>query len=62
MEQLIENFRNGNLKDAKRQARRVKIWDLREALVDYGYSERKAVVVSDYLKGRDNWAAVCAKP
>jgi hypothetical protein len=60
MNRLIDNLINGNHKDAKRLAKRFPNWAIREALMeDYGYSETKATLTADWLKGRDCWQAAC---
>lgn len=59
MNELIDNLINGNLKDARRIAWGYKEWAIREALIEYGYSLNKAVLTTDYLKGRDCWQAAC---
>jgi hypothetical protein len=48
---MIDNFINGNLSDAKRQARAFTAYQIARALRDvYGYSVRKAIATSHYLK------------
>lgn len=60
MENLINNYINGNISDAKRLARRFKSWQIREGFQELaGYSERKASLTADFLKGRDCWQAAC---
>jgi hypothetical protein len=60
MNSMIENYLNGNLSDAKRQAKRFSAWSIREALQEYaGYSLNKATLTTDWLKGRDCWQAAC---
>ena len=60
LEQLVENYINGNLSTAKRMARHEPVWALREALIEYaGYSEAKATLTADWLNGRDCWQAAC---
>lgn len=57
---MIESFLNGNLTDAKRMAKEFEAWEIREALVEqWGYSERKAGLTADWLKGRDCWQQAC---
>lgn len=49
MQTLIENFINGNLTDAKRQATRFSTWEIRDALQDAaGYSLNKATLTADF--------------
>lgn len=59
MDNLIDNFINGNLTTAKKLARRFTNWEIRDALIDRGYSQNKATLTADYLKGRDCWQAAC---
>lgn len=59
MNELIDNLINGNLKDAKRMAKRYQTWTIRESLIASGYSENKAMLTADWLKGRDCWQAAC---
>ena len=59
MESLISNLINGNLTDAKKQGRRFAAWQIREALIEIGYSANKATLTADWLKGRDCWQAAC---
>ncbi len=47
----IENFIIGNLKDAKRQAKRIDAFDLLESLVeDFGKTRHQATKIAYYLK------------
>lgn len=59
METMIENYINGNIATAKKQARRFPVWEIRDALIDRGYSLKKATLTADHLKGRDCWQAAC---
>lgn len=59
MSGLIDNLINGNLTIAKRQAKRFKVWEIRLAFMEAGYSLRKATLVADWLKGRDCWQEYC---
>mgnify|MGYP001609268673 CR=1 FL=1 len=59
METLINNLINGNNTTAKRQAKRFAAWKIREALIEAGYSTKKATLAADWLKGRDCWQAYC---
>ncbi len=56
---IIDNFINGNLRDAKSLAVTVPGWSLREYCQDLGYSQEKSALISDYLKGRDCWDKLC---
>jgi hypothetical protein len=60
MNTLIDQFLNGNLRDAKAQAKRFPAWEIRDALQDLaGYSLEKATLTADWLKGRECWQAAC---
>lgn len=60
MKSLIENYLNGNLTDAKRQAKRFSTWEIRDALQAMaGYSLEKATLTADWLHGRDCWQEAC---
>lgn len=51
MKNIIDNYLNGNLKDAKLGAKTKTFADLSNALVlDYGYSFQNAMAVAGYLK------------
>lgn len=57
---MIENYINGNLSDAKRQAKRFSHQRIVACLVDgWGYSLGKATSLADYLKGRNTFQAQC---
>jgi len=60
MQKLLNNLLNGNITDAKRQAKRFSNHAIRAALVELGgYSLNKATLTADWLKGRDCWQAAC---
>jgi len=62
MKTLIENYINGNLSDAKRQAKpkRITLRAISDALQnDYGYSEHKAIMTAYYLKGQCTFQEAC---
>ncbi len=46
----IENYINGNLSDAKRQATRISNRALFDAAVDYGMDRSEAIAIAHYLK------------
>lgn len=58
-ETLVENMINGNLSDAKTQAKRLPHWRIRDAFIKAGYSDHKATLTADWLKGRDCWQEAC---
>ena len=59
MNTLIENLINGNLTDAKEQAKRHGFWDIARAAQAYFGSRNKAVMAAGYLKGRVTFRAFC---
>ena len=60
MENLINNYINGNLEHAKKQAKRFKLEAIRAALIeDYGYTLEKATRTAEYLKGHGPFQAAC---
>lgn len=60
MRQMIENYINGNLADAKAQAKR---FSWREVYIylrtEFDWSQTKATAVADYLKGKGTFQAAC---
>ena len=63
MKTLIENYINGNLSDAKRQAKRYSARAIIHALRrDYGFSLRKAMATEAYLKGYGSFQEACDTP
>lgn len=59
MNTLIENLVNGNNTLARKQAKRFKGWQIRESLIEFGWSLNRATLAADWLKGRDCWQAYC---
>jgi len=60
MKSLVNNYLNGNLATARKQARRFTHAAIRAALQDeLGYSEHKAALTADYLKTGDGFQAAC---
>lgn len=58
----VNNYLNGNLKDAKRQAKRISYDKLMDYLVsELGWSNQKAMVTANYLKfpSPTTWEAAC---
>jgi hypothetical protein len=60
MNSMIENYINGNLSDAKKQAKR----HTRTAIAiflerEYGWSSAKAFATASYLKGMGSFQAAC---
>lgn len=60
MKACIENYLNGNLADAKKQAKRISFVDLYEALsINYGYKSIAAFNIAQFLKGKITWQELC---
>lgn len=59
MNKLIDNLINGNLKDAKRLAKRFSGLRIVEALKEAGHSERKALLGAAWVKGSPCWQEYC---
>lgn len=60
MENLINNFINGNLTRAQEQAKRFSAQKIRDALIeDYCFSFEKAQRTADYLKGKGSFQSAC---
>lgn len=60
MKTMIENLINGNLTDARKQARNKSESAIRKFLVvDSGWSESKAAFAAHYLKTGRGWQAYC---
>ena len=60
MNTLIENYINGNLTTARKQAKRYSQSAIRHALQDeYGYSPIKAALTAAWLKTGEGWQEAC---
>ena len=59
MNTLIENLINGNLTDAKEQAKRYALFAIASAAMSYGMTRNKAIMAAAYLKGRATFQAYC---
>jgi hypothetical protein len=60
MNSLLENFLNGNLTEAKKQARRYSLQKIRHTLQDeYGFSPLKAALTACYLKTGEGFQEAC---
>jgi hypothetical protein len=59
MESLINNLINGNLTDARRQARRFSQGKIVKALLQFQFSEVKALRAALYLKTGEGFQAYC---
>lgn len=52
MKTMIDNLINGNLKDAKKQAKRFRQADIMEYCLGNGYSFEESVAMAMYLKNQ----------
>lgn len=52
MKSMINNLINGNLKDAKKQAKLFRQADIMQYCLDNGYSFEKSVAMAMYLKNQ----------
>jgi hypothetical protein len=60
MDQMIENIINGNLEDAKKQAKRFKVGAIYDAMLfDFGWSKNKAHYGAMWVKGLADWQTFC---
>lgn len=60
MKRILENLINGNLADAKKQARHFSAFTLRGYFEDEGGMSRdRAALAADYLKGCGTFQAYC---
>jgi hypothetical protein len=60
METMIQNYINGNLKEARKQARRFTQNTIRHVLeLDYGYSVHKASLVARWIKTGSGYQEAC---
>lgn len=60
LESLANNLVNGNLEDARKQAKQHNYMEITDFLQEYlGYSLNKAYLAACYLKSGKNWQAYC---
>jgi hypothetical protein len=59
MEQLISDYVNGNLAEAKRRARRYSLQKLVDGFLDYGHGLHAAYDIANFLKGYGTFQAAC---
>lgn len=60
MNTCLDNLINGNLADARAQARRYGLFDLACTLRNsYGFTRNRAIMAASYLKGRCTFQAYC---
>lgn len=63
MQEMLNNFINGNLKEAREQARRFNLISIAMSLEEQcGYSKLKAGRVSVWLKTGRGWQEACDTP
>ena len=56
---IIHNLINGNLTDAKEQAKKHSSWKIMSAAQEMGYSIVEAVAITGYLKGVMQFQEYC---
>lgn len=59
MKALIANLLNGNLSDARQQARRVSWERIFKTLTSLEWDARRARAAADYLKGKGSFQTYC---
>ena len=59
VERILQIYIIGNITDAKKQAKRIPMEEIRQAFMEYGYSEVKATLTAAHIKGVDCWQAAC---
>lgn len=59
MQKMIDNLINGNLKDAKKQAKRYRQADIMQFCIDSGFSFEKSVAMAMYLKNQIEYQQYC---
>jgi hypothetical protein len=59
MEAMIENLINGNIKEAKAQARRFSSFKIYSHLNAKGWTNTKAIATASFLKNHISWKEYC---
>ena len=59
MQSMLNNLENGNLADAKKQAKRHSLTAIKNHLVESGESLKSATNTAEYLKGEKEFQAYC---
>jgi len=59
MNAMIQNLENGNLKDAKKQAKRYRQAEIMQFCIDTGMTFEKAVATAMYLKNQIDFQQYC---
>ena len=63
MKALIDNLINGNLRDARRQAKRFSLRKIADAIQEEcGYSFHRSVMAAYFLKNQCTWQEYCDTP
>ena len=55
IENCIENYINGNLQDAKKQAKKYMLYDIIQELFNYGFTSKDSHAIGRYLKNKLSW-------
>jgi hypothetical protein len=61
MNSMIANYQNGNLREAKEQAKRFSYRAIVKFCQELGWPTDKAIGVADYLKGYISFQMLCDK-
>jgi len=59
MTSLLDNYINGNLTTAKKQAQRLSFMSLLTGLREAGYTPEAAISIAAFLKGQGSFQAAC---
>lgn len=59
MENMIDNFINGNINTASEQAKKLSAKKIREAFEAYGFTFKKATLTAEFLKTGEGWQEAC---
>lgn len=59
MKNMIDNLINGNITDAKKQAKRHTLTAIYKFLLREGYDPQKAMVTASFLKGETDFQSYC---
>ena len=60
MNEMIDNFLNGNLTDAKRQAKRFGVYRIYDFLRELGWKQNESLMTARFLKNQCTWEECCA--
>lgn len=60
LENMIVNYINGNIKDARKAAKRHSQFAIHKCLVNnFGYTEKQATLTTLHIKLGENWQEAC---